>query len=432
MHLRNDMNIEKTLFWYISALTILSLIAWQIIFIRGQFLGMSFPYNTFLFDQSQQFSDFTMFDSQFFSWIEGGLIKATPKPLAWLGADSDLIKEHPPLIYSPVATYVILFYYLIYPLSPVYAYLLSLWVSICIASVVLGYSLRYSTEAKTLWIVIFVTMLASYPFMLVFDRANIEGLPWIFLLLGTISFVRNRYLTAGILFAVAASFKYFPGIFLLLLISRKKYMEFVVSMIFLVWISLFSAYELGGNILETYSTFLNGIAAYKEIAILARITPQYDHSLFGLIKQILFILGLELRNISGLHNLYAFSAITTFVMLYIFKIRKLPILNQVFALSISGIILPFVSFDYTLIHLYIPWGLFMIFLAYDAKLIGFSTRQSLQILIPLAILFTPQTYLISDTIGGFGGQMKAIALLYLLMIVLKNPMFSPTLFREDR
>jgi hypothetical protein len=52
-------------------------------------------------------------------------------------------------------------------------------------------------------------------------------------------------------------------------------------------------------------------------------------------------------------------------------------------------------------------------------------------LIPCAIIFTPQSYLIIEGIGGFGGQVKALVLLYLLIVVLKNPMPSDTLFKES-
>ena len=43
------------------------------------------------------------------------------------------------------------------------------------------------------------------------------------------------------------------------------------------------------------------------------------------------------------------------------RIRHLPVINQVLCLCIAFILLPPVSYDYTLLHLYVPWGLLVMF-----------------------------------------------------------------------
>ena len=43
------------------------------------------------------------------------------------------------------------------------------------------------------------------------------------------------------------------------------------------------------------------------------------------------------------------------VILWFWRIRKPPILNQVTALSVASVLLPPLSHDYTLMHLYAPW-----------------------------------------------------------------------------
>ena len=163
--------------------------------------------------------------------------------------------------------------------------------------------------------------------------------------------------------------------------------------------------------------------------------PEWDHSLFFFIKQMVrfinFITLSDYQIDNHFTKIYAIGTIVCFFLLYFMVIVKMALINQVFCITILSIFLPFVSHDYTLIHLYIPWGLFMIFLAYDAESSGFTTKQALNILIPCAIVFTPQSYLVIEGIGGFGGQVKALVLLYLLIVVLKNPMPSNTLFKEN-
>jgi hypothetical protein len=49
----------------------------------------------------------------------------------------------------------------------------------------------------------------------------------------------------------------------------------------------------------------------------------------------------------------------SFAVGYLIYIRKLPILNQLFVVASTSF--PFVSYDYTLIQLYIPWAAFLLF-----------------------------------------------------------------------
>jgi len=410
------MNTEKVLFWYMVALAIFSLIAWQIILIRGQFFGIGYPYNTFLYYQPSHFGDFTCYDKIFIEFITTGEFKPGNS-----------------FSYFPVAACGYIFFYYISPFGAVYAYLLSVFSAVCISGIILGYTLRRSPLAKMFWIIIILTILTSYPFMFLIDRGNIEGLLWIFVLLGTLSFVNKKFFVAGACFAIAASIKLYPVVFLLLLLSKHKYKEFVTSIFILVAISILAAYGLTGSICETFNMIFSGQSGFlrtkvpvqEHIAVVG-----FIHSLYSVFYQILFITQFAVNKFIIL-IIYIISVSAGFVLLYIWKIRYLPLINQVFVLTISSILLPFVSVDYTLVHLYIPWGLFMIFLAYDAESTGFTTKQALNVLIPCAIIFTPQSYLIIEGIGGIGGQVKALTLLYLLIVVLKNPMPSDTLFKEN-
>jgi len=72
--------------------------------------------------------------------------------------------------------------------------------------------------------------------------------------------------------------------------------------------------------------------------------------------------------------------------------------------------------SYTVTHLYVPWVL-LAFWAVSGFLSGKKTlrdRAMLWYLAPFAILFTPQSYLIVSN-RPWGGQVKAIALLVLLI-----------------
>ena len=87
------------------------------------------------------------------------------------------------------------------------------------------------------------------------------------------------------------------------------------------------------------------------------------------------------------------------------------------------LVLPPISYDYTLVAIYFLWGAFMIHLLNDR-----TVKQPLLFLVPLAILMTPHSFLRFGNVGC-GGQLNAILLLFLLAAAAKTDMPS-SLFGE--
>ena len=50
------------------------------------------------------------------------------------------------------------------------------------------------------------------------------------------------------------------------------------------------------------------------------------------------------------------------LLLYWFRLRRLPLLNQFIAYIVLCILLPYVSGEYTLVHMYTAWAAFLLFL----------------------------------------------------------------------
>ena len=79
---------------------------------------------------------------------------------------------------------------------------------------------------------------------------------------------------------------------------------------------------------------------------------RYDHSLFAIVKQLLHgpygrdvvVLNSKIRAAA---SPYSLAVISGFVALYLFRIRKLPLLNQAIALIVLSITLPYMSLEYT-------------------------------------------------------------------------------------
>jgi hypothetical protein len=282
--------------------------------------------------------------------------------------------------------------------------------------------------------VVAMTTLLSYPFMFLLDRANIEGFVWILALTGLLAFIRERYLWAGILFAVAAAMKIVPGLFLLLLISKRRYKESAGAAVVGVVVTLASLAAIGPSIGEANRSIAAGLKAFHEIYALHYRASEigFDHSLFACIKQVLAMATRHVESVDrvlpSVSWVYGVAASVGFGALYLLRIRKSPLLNQLFALVIAMITLPHVSGDYTLVYLYLPWGCLLVFLVREVfpGRTRMTARQALAFLAPCAVVFTPQSYLIlfPPVTVSVGGQVKAAALMVLLWSVIRIPLPS--------
>ena len=102
------------------------------------------------------------------------------------------------------------------------------------------------------------------------------------------------------------------------------------------------------------------------------------------------------------------------IIVYFDVIRKLPVVNQVICLIVATILLPPVSYDYTLLHLYVPWALLLLVAVESRRrhVAGLTAAM-----VCCAILFAPVTELIVHG-QSYGGQVKACALVGLGLIAL--------------
>jgi hypothetical protein len=168
----------------------------------------------------------------------------------------------------------------------------------------------------------------------------------------------------------------------------------------------------------------------------------WDHSLLGVVKQLAYLISHLKHGSSGAPSAkiqvpgvrtavlaYSVLAPVCWCLLYWFRLRFLPVLNQLIVFLISCVLLPFVSNEYTLVHIYLAWGALILFLFEDVRTgwIRLSPRALSVMLACFAVLFSPQSYWIAGDVDNFGGQVKMTALVVLLWTVVKTPMPSSSL-----
>lgn len=268
--------------------------------------------------------------------------------------------------------------------------------------------------------IVLPTLLLAYPELFLLDRGNIEAISWIFTSLGVWAYWRKRWYTAGFLIGIAAALKLFPFILLALLLSARRYVALLIGAAVMLTTTVLSTLWIG----PTYEIASHGIAMGLDkfrrnyALVYSRDATGFDHSLFTAFK-------LPLHGHISAGELAAYMAIASVggLLLYGFRIRKLPRANQVASLITCMVLLPPVSFEYTLVHLLIVWAV-LVLLAVGWQERSMATPKGiLPSMLALAWLLSTQSYLILPLHNPLrlDGLVQALVLVFLLATSVTYP-----------
>lgn len=263
----------------------------------------------------------------------------------------------------------------------------------------------------------------SYPFWFEYMLGNMEICIFLMVAFGVLAFLRGRLALAAVLIGVAGSMKIFPLVYLALFLSRRRYREFALGLMVAAAMNVFALWMVCPSLPVAYRGIQAGLEQFRLRYMLPYLPVEtgFDHSIFGFIKRVSWpFVGTVMppRLLTG----YLLVACVGGLALYFLRIRKLPLLNQILCLCIASILLPPTSHDYTLLHLYVPWGL-MVLYALDAVRARSSVEDLRGVFVCFAILMSAESELIYK--AGFSGQSKAITLVVLLVIALRRPFELP-------
>jgi hypothetical protein len=276
------------------------------------------------------------------------------------------------------------------------------------------------------------SLLLAYPLWFDIKQANVEIGVWALVALGVWAFCKGRGYSAAACFGVAGSMKVFPFVYVGLLLSQRKYREMAFAALVVVFATIASLWLVGGaNIFATWGQIQLGLDDYRARYMLQYWSGEigFDHSTFGLLKCWYHSHGISYVPARALRAYLAIAAISG-IALYFFRIRHLPIINQVLCLSVASVLLPPVSYDYTLIHLYVPWAMLVLH-AQDQWKAGRSVPGMTAAFVVLAILVSPESEFIHNA-AHVGGQFKAVILVALMFIALKYPFETVFSQRNER
>jgi len=293
--------------------------------------------------------------------------------------------------------------------------LLTVWL---VAAVLLGRLLtRRGVTRCNVTLEVGTAALCSYPFLFEFEQANLEWILCVLVGAGVVAFLNGRAYTAGVCIGIAGSMKIYPLVLLGLLLARKQYKQMAVAGLACGLSLLAGLWLVCPDMAVSWHGMRMGLEGFRQWYVLSYMDVGFDHSLIGVCKAIsLIVLPYELPMwaLSLLVWIYTATAAFAGILIYFDVICKRPVINQVMCLTIATILLPPVSYDYTLLHLYVPWALLVLF-AWENR--GRDVPGLTAAMVCFAILFAPETELIVHG-QSYGGQVKACALVALLLIAL--------------
>ena len=283
-----------------------------------------------------------------------------------------------------------------------------------------------------------VFLAASWPVRFLLETGNLETLVACILGVGVLAAMKGRWRLAATLIGLAGSMKLYPLALLGVVLSQRRYREFAWGLGVAGLATLASLAVLGPSVLEAQRHIDEGLLFVKQQYIFAPVPAGlwFSHSLFNLVKigvvvpdrmwhplpsgepgQLLRIVRQTTLMQSAL---YVYTPLVTVaaLVLYFRRIRNLPLLNQVLALTICAVLLPPYSLDYTLVQLLVPFGLLCVF-ATDAWLRGHQPPRMAMCFACFAVIFTTGAYF--DLNYGLEAQVRTLALLVLLAAVLRTP-----------
>lgn len=252
----------------------------------------------------------------------------------------------------------------------------------------------------------------AYPFWFCFQRANIEIVAFLLIAAGLCAFTTRRPYLAAVCFGLDASLKVVPVLFLALFLSRRQYRHFAVGLLVAGAANVAALAFIGPTTLEAWHGLSHGFQAFHR-ELQQGFNPNaigFDHTLLSLYRRFVPITPAFTSILSN----YTLVGALLGTVLYFTIIRRLPFLNQVLALGAAALLLPPVSFEYTLIHLYAALGLLALTIVEGTPQ---AWPRMMPFLVVLALLLSPLSELILHGVR-FGGQIKCLLLIALMVLAL--------------
>ena len=322
-------------------------------------------------------------------------------------------------------------YVLLYPLRMFPAQTGALLCLLIFASFMFAYVKQSLKKIPGSFWLMFIFTLFCYPVLFVAERANIEMFIFMFLAGFVWAYNKKYFYAAAAFTALAISLKLYPAVFLVLFAKDKlfKQISFALALsIILFYISML----LTGNNMHGLIT---NLAYFNDRYALGPWGVSASHNLYSLLRLPLNVMlnynSMSMETYRGIvscfslpHLIFSFVFFAAASLIVMFKEKSFW--KNLFILTACSVWLPYVSFDYTLLDLLIPFFLFI--WAKEPS----SAKEDLFYCVGFAVLFIPLNWYwmcVSEFWRiNIGVPIKAITLGGMLVFVMFKDFSLPSLY----
>lgn len=259
-----------------------------------------------------------------------------------------------------------------------------------------------------------VLAVCTYPMLFTLDRGNYEGFVFAFLVAFVISYRRNAFVWSVAFLAMATAMKGFPVMLLVLFVADRRYREAGLSLLLAMLLTLGSLLTFHGGFYANLDFLLHGkgFESHEFSCFLGNNNlVQRGVSLFTVLK--IFMVKADLIQHVNMHAFLKAYKVATMILffplaLYVVAVEK-TLWKRVALLVFAMLLLPHFSADYKLLHILLPFALFL----------GSSRSERLDpaYLVLFCLLLIPKDYrTIWCMVSDGGGADISVA-------VLLNPLF---------
>ncbi len=323
-----------------------------------------------------------------------------------------------PVAYPPFGA---IFYRLLYATAhPVAAYLFCAAVWLCLLTLGTGRWLSgQGIRPLTAYLLPATVLLMSFPVLGMLCYGNIELFLWVFAATGTWAFLRGRPTVAAALWGCAAAMKLYPLIFLALLVPQRQVRALACGIATFAAVTLASLWYLGPTIPVAWRGSVQNVFGYQGVRMEEWSLHELatNHSAFTWVK---LLLRIAQKPFAGAMLPYYACGALLFLALFLLRWRKLPLPNQLLAITAFMLLFPPISYFHTLVHLFAPLAL-MAAAAMQADRSGQripGLNGTLALSTPLSasfMLLTERQFFL------FGGLLQGLLLLMLLYAASRFP-----------
>lgn len=385
---------------YVTTTITVGFVATVIFFyFRGMWLGMAFPWNTFLPGPVTRFGDYYGVMDEWsrmgFNGVGYGL---SYFPSTYLILD---VFSH----IHPVQFSLFIFLSIFLLLFMFYAY----------------QNLRSNQNTVDTINSVVVCTFMTYPVLFTVHTGNIEAVIFLFLCLFIYLYQSGKFALSSLPLAAIISMKIFPGVFLVLFVADKKYKELLLTLAMIFILSFSSLLIFDGGIRSGFGNYWGHFQAsqkmYFDLMVLGGSGNVFAHSLLNGLRILLLGDFPPMQKVLLPYMLFTLF-IFTLVSLFIIFVERV-FWKRVALLVICMCLLPYTSTDYKLLHFFIPLFLFI-----NYKKTAFDKVEPFEplYLILFALLLIPKNYyyLHNDPYTSINNILNPMIMIMLLIMIVKS------------